>query len=141
MSIGGVDVVLLAPATECIGDVIVRACRGFWPNRECVFRDAHEHATHPLSDPWVWTVGVAQNEFSVYRDAAAAASWKEHGAVKSNANTMFHFIIGEPMAGEPSLIEVAMIFDKLTRAVRAFVSELQNGFLSLKAQVSEREAA
>lgn len=122
------DVVLLAPTSGYIGDVIVRACRRFWPGGECVFQDAQEHATRPLSDRWVWTVGVTRNEFSVYRDAAAAASWRKKGGVKSNANTMFHFIVGgEPVRGD--LVEIAMIFDKLTPDVRAFIKELQHALV------------
>ena len=128
MSIGGTDVVLLAPATECIGDIIVRACRRFWPGGECVFQDAQEHAVRLLSDRWVWTVGVARNEFSVYKDAAAAGLWKEKGGVKSNANTMFHFIVGdEKINGD--FVEIAMIFDKLTPDLRAFIKELRNALL------------
>lgn len=128
MCIGGMDIVLLAPATECIGDLIVRACRRYWPKGECVFQDAHEHATHSLSDRWVWTVGVTRNEFSVYRDAAAAASWKEKGAIKSNANTMFHFIVGDEMV-DGGFVEIAMVFDRSTSDVRAFIKELQNALL------------
>jgi hypothetical protein len=143
MSIGGQDVVLRAPACESIADVILRACRKYWFPAGCRFQDAQEQQVHSFSDPWVWMVGTSRNEFSVYQDDVAVASWRERGATKQNANTMFHFIIGEPLAEEPSLIEVAMIFDKLTPDVRAFVSNLQDDFLFLlRAQIPVlREAA
>ncbi len=132
---------LLASATECIGDVLVRACREFWPNRECLFQDAHEHVTHPLSDSWVWTVGVARNEFSIYRDEAAAASWEAKGAVKSNANMMIHFIIGDPLLDDPRVAEVAVIFDKWTPEIRRLLRDLKTSLVSTPSQAPTAEAA
>jgi len=141
MSIGGTDVVLLAPKGESIADAILHACAKHWPKADCQFQDANEEALHPLSDSWVWTVGAGRREFSVYRDAAAVASWREFGASKKNANTMFHFIIGEPSAAEPKLVEVAMVFDKMTFCVRGFIHNLQEAFLFLMAKAPSAEAA
>ena len=119
---------LLAPATESVADVILRACQAYWSQGECVFQDGGEYVTHPFSDRWVWTVGANRKEFSVYRNTAAAEAWKEKRAVRSNANTMFHFILGNEVT-DGGLVEVAMIFDKFTPEVRAFIKELQTALL------------
>lgn len=137
----GFDVLLLAPARECLGDVILHACRQHWPGHDCVFQDVDEVETHAFSKPWVWTAGTARQEFFVYRDQAAAASWTEDGAVPENRNTMFHFLIGAPLKDRPDLVEVTVVFDRLTPEVRRFLKGLQAGFQSLGTPLPWEEAA
>jgi hypothetical protein len=141
MSIGGRDIVFLAPGNESIADAILRVCRRHWLPATCLFQDAQEQQVRPFSDTWVWMVGTSRKEFSVYRDESAVVSWREEGATKQNANTMFHFIIGEQSAEKPSFVEVAMVFDKFTPKVRTFIENLRESFQSLMVQTPRPEAA
>lgn len=138
MCIGGIDIVLHAPASENAGDAILRACRIYWPESDCVFQDARVHAWRAFSDPWVWIVGTHCKEFSVYRDFAAVDSWKAHGAIQGNTNTMLHFIIGEPKSPAAETVEVAVVFDALTKSMERFLNDLHASF---NAAVFERRAA
>jgi hypothetical protein len=132
---GGLDVLLLAPAGECIADAIFRACRFHWREFDCVFQDASEARTYSFTDPWVWTVGAARTDFFVFRNQEAADSWEKNGAVKENRNMMFHFLIGGAGASGPELVEVAVVFDRFTPEVRSFIAQLQTSFLALMPQV------
>jgi hypothetical protein len=138
---GGVDVLMMAPADECVGDIILRVCRRHWEGSDCVFQDASESQTHSFSEQWVWEVGSSRKDFFVYRDQAAAVSWGAKGAVKENANTMFHFLIGDRLPAERRLLEVAVVFDKFDPAVRRFLKELQTAFLSAIPRMAVEEAA
>jgi hypothetical protein len=124
MSIGGVDTILLAPARECIAELLLRACQQHWQGQTWVIQDGDEEDFHLLDDPWVWRVGTQSKEFFVYRDRAAAESWKE-GPTPANANTMFHFIIGEALATNPGVREVVVICDDLTPEVQRFLASLK----------------
>ena len=141
MSIGGIDIVLLAPAKECVGDLILRVCCRHWNGRKCQFQDANDTNIRPLDDPWVWQVGTASKEFFVFRDPAAAESWGKEGAIPANANTMFHFIIGEPKADPPSTVEVGFVCDKLTTSVKDLLAELKAAFLAVIGGAKEYIAA
>src|SRR5437588_12950619 len=114
MLLGGDDELFLAPTAGCLADVILRACRQYWRNSPCVFEDAEGDRTYPLSDPWVWKVGTASQEFFVYRSQADADLWDSDGVVPPNMNTMFHFMIGNPLPSDPRFVEVAFAFDKRT---------------------------
>lgn len=137
----GVDVLMLAPRAECAAEVILRACRRFWRGRDCIFQDAEAREVRSLTDPWVWVQGVSKQEFSVYRDRQALASWDAQGGVKANANTMFHFVLGSASRNSPGFIEVAMVFDRSTPAMKAFVKNLRASLLSLARQMEITEAA
>jgi hypothetical protein len=141
MSFGGDDVVLLAPAGECIADIILRVCGRYWGGQGCIFQDVRQPDSHPFSDPWVWKVGTASKDFFVYRSRQDADSWETDGAVKGNANTMFQFIIGDVSETDPRLVEVAVVFDSLTPQVKGFINNLKNGFLSLMIHTPMQEAA
>jgi hypothetical protein len=141
MTVGGIDTVLLAPAGECVGDLVLRACCRHWDRWKCIFQDGNDQATHSLDEAWVWEVGTASKEFFVYRDRAAAESWNTDGATAANANTMFHFIIGEPRPGDPNTVEVAFVCDKLTREVKDFIADLKTTFLAGIAGWKVRQAA
>jgi hypothetical protein len=137
MSIGGIDVVLLAPAGQCLGDMILRDCLRHWPKEKPFFQDALETQVHPFDDPWVWTVGTTSKEFMVYRNQEAVRAWEE-GPTSANTNTMFHFIIGDVKPSEPGDVEVCLVCDKLTRDVKRFIANLTATFL---AGISRRRAA
>jgi hypothetical protein len=138
MSIGGIDVVLIAPADECLGDMILRACRRHWPKERPFFQDAmDENHVYSLDDPWVWKVGTKSKEFFVYQNEEAVRSW-EDGPTSANANTMFHFIIGEVNSSEAGDVEVCLVCDKMTRSVKHFVADLTVTFV---AAVPRRRAA
>jgi hypothetical protein len=141
MMIGGDDELLLAPANECIADVILRMCRLHWRGSPCVFEDANSDHTYPLSDPWVWKVGTTSREFFVYRSQADADLWEKEGAVPINVNTMFHFMIGDSMAADPRFVEVGFAFDKRTTEIRRFIEDLRSCFLSAMTQTPMPEAA
>jgi len=131
VSIGGFDFVLLAPQGVCAGDVILRACRRFWQERECFFQDASSESVYSLRDQWVWDEGTASTEFFVFRDAKAAKSWTQSGAVPSNRNTMLHFLVGETDPSNPGLIEVTMVFDRPTKEIRKLIEQLKASFAFL----------
>jgi hypothetical protein len=138
MSVGGIDIVLLAPANECLTDMILRACRRHWPNEKSYFQDANdENHVYSLDNSWVWKVGTTSKEFFVYRNEAAVKSWEE-GPTPANTNTMFHFIIGDANPSEPGEVEVCLVCDKLTRDVKRFIDDLTDTFL---AAVSIQRAA
>lgn len=137
MILGGYDVLLLAPAGECIADVLLRACRQHWRGSPCVFENVEGDRTIPLTDPWVWTVGTASREFFVYRNQADADRWDAEGAVSTKANTMFHFLIGDTVANG-RLVEVAFVFDKLTPPIRRLIRELRSTFLALSIRLPRR---
>jgi len=109
--IGGDDELFLAPAGECIADVILRMCRLHWRGSPCIFEDAGSDRTYSLSDPWVWTVGTTSRDFFVYRSQEDADLWEKEGAVPINVNTMFHFVIGDPLPSDPRFVEVGFAFD------------------------------
>jgi hypothetical protein len=141
MDIGGIDVLLRAPAGECLADMMLRACRQLWADSEPCFQDGESAEVRSLNDPWVWRVGTASREFFVYRSRADAASWGAEGAVPANANTMLHFLIGGPVPDDPRLVEVAVVFDKWTPEVRRLIGDLKTRFVSAPAQVQTAEAA
>jgi hypothetical protein len=141
MDIGGLDVLLYAPAGECIADMMLRACREMWANSEPCFQDGESTDIHPLSDPWVWRVGTTSQEFFVYRSRADASAWETEGAVPANANTMCHFLIGDRVPNAPWVVEVAVVFDKWTPEVRRLVQDLETRFASVPAHHPTTEAA
>ncbi len=141
MMLGGDDELFLAPAGECIADIILRACRLHWRESSCVFEVADGETLYPLSDPWVWTVGTASREFFVYRSQEDADLWGLDGSLPTNVNTMFHFLIGEPSVNTPRFVEVAFAFDKRTAAITRFIKDLRSYFLSLMTQTPSPEAA
>ena len=138
MMLYGCDVLLLAPAGECIADVLLRACRQHWRGCPCVFEDAEGDHTVPLTDSWVWKVGTASREFFVYRSQADADLWDDEGVQPPNPNTMFHFLIGDTVANG-RFVEVAFVFDKLTPALRQFIKELRSSFLVLNIRLPRRD--
>lgn len=141
MSVGGIDIVLPAPANPRLGDVIVYACRRHWPRERCYFQDALvEDEVHPLDDPWVWTVGTTSREFFVYQNRKAVKSW-EDGPTPKNVNTMLHFLVGEPLASDPSLVEVSLVCDKITPDIRRLVEDLRTSFSALVEEDLMQEAA
>jgi hypothetical protein len=141
MHIGGIDVLLHAPAGECVADMMLRACRQLWADSEPWFQDGESTDVHSFSDPWVWRVGTASREFFVYRSREDAASWETDGAVPANANTMLHFLIGDPVANDPRFVEVAVVFDKWTPEIRRLIRDLETRFASTPAQATIPEAA
>jgi hypothetical protein len=140
MSVGGVDILLLAPAQECVADLILRACQRHWHGSECHFQHADQAEAHSLREAWVWTRGTASREFFVYRDRQAFSDWGLHGAVRSNQNSMFHFLIGSAVPAS-GLVEVTLVCDRLTGEVKQLVGDLRNSFLDGAADAGYREAA
>jgi hypothetical protein len=141
MDIGGIDVLLRARAGECIADMMLRACRELWGDSKPCFQDGESTEVLSLNEPWVWRVGTSSREFFVYRSRADADSWEADGAVSANANTMLHFLIGDPMPEDPRLVEVAVVFDKWTPEIRRLIADLKTRFVSTPAQVRMAEAA
>jgi hypothetical protein len=141
MTLGGDDELFLAPAGECIADVILRACRLHWQDSPCIFEDADSDRIYALNDPWVWTVGTARREFFVYRSREDAYLWGMDGAVPTNVNTMFHFMIGDSLPNDPRFVEVGFAFDKRTPEIRRFIQDLRSSFLSTMTQTPMPEAA
>jgi hypothetical protein len=141
MCIGGIDVVLIAPARESVGDLILRACRRLWPGEICYFQEVtDEKRVYPFTDPWVWRKGTATNEFFVYQNEDAVKAW-EDGPTRRNVNTMVHFIIGEPDPATGETREVAVVFDKWTHPIKTFLGDLEHGFLSALAGEGVRRVA
>jgi hypothetical protein len=141
MVIGGDDELFLAPAGECIADVILRMCQLHWRDSPCIFEDADSDRTYPFSDPWVWKIGTTSQEFFVYRSQEDADLWEKDGTVPINANTMFHFMISEPIPDDPRFVEVSFAFDKRTAEIRRFIQDLRNCFLSMMTQMPMLEVA
>jgi len=141
MTLGGDDEVLLAPAGECVADVILRLCRLHWRGSPCVFEDADSDRSYPLSDPWVWKVGTASREFFVYRSQEDADLWGMEGVVPPNVNTMFHFLIGDPLPSDARFVEVGFAFDKRTTEIRCFIQDLRSCFLATMTRTLAPEAA
>jgi hypothetical protein len=141
MVIGGDDELFLSPAGECIADVILRMCRLHWRDSPCIFEDADSDRTYPFSDPWVWKIGTTSQEFFVYRSQEDADLWEKDGTVPINANTMFHFMISEPIPDDPRFVEVSFAFDKRTAEIRRFIQDLRNCFLSMMTQMPMLEVA
>jgi hypothetical protein len=131
MCIGGFDLLMRAPAHACIGDVILHACRRYWSDDISIFQDVNDTSWQPLTDPWVWNVGAASKEFFIFQNEEAARRWHEEGATAKNANTMFHFLVGEPEPASAKCVEVDLVCDKVTPSVRSLVQELEAGFLDL----------
>jgi hypothetical protein len=140
MCIGGVDVLLQARTGDCIADVILRACSKLWEHDKPYFQDAGSTEIHALSDPWVWRVGTASREFMVYKDRRAVEQWRIEGATRRNENTMLHFLIGGHEATPPGIVEVALVCDRLTPAIRQLARELQTSFLPLRKLSTPRRA-
>lgn len=131
MSVGGIEISLHAPAGKDLGDMIVRVCRRHWAGERCYFQDAEDaDNAHPFDDPWVWTIGTSLKEFFVYQNEAAWRAWDDEGAISTNANTMFHFLIGTPDASHPDMVEICLVCDRLTAEVKRLSSELQKVFVA-----------
>jgi hypothetical protein len=127
MSIGGTDIVLLAPADVPIADLVLRICRRFWPN--CVFQEANSAAVHKLDEVMLWLRLTGCNEFFIYHDSDAADTWTTHGSTSINLNNMLHFILSEqPRA---NLVEVTLVCDVLTDELRMLIDSLKSGFQDL----------
>lgn len=129
MSIGGYDILLLAPSDEAVGDVILRTTWRHWP--DCVFQAANDEKVHRLNEPWVWQVGTAQSEFFIYRNKHAADRWEAEGATRRNLETMLYFLV-KRNSDDSTICFVTLVCGKVTGSVRKLVEELQTGFLSLK---------
>jgi len=141
MPLGGIDFVLTAPARECLGDVILRACRRHWRFERCFFQDANdEENVYPIDDAWVWNIGVASREFFVYKNEKAVTAWAD-GPTRDNVNTMIHFIIGEPLPADPQIVEVAMVCDKRTPEMDRLVTDLRECFGGLAEALTRKIAA
>jgi hypothetical protein len=141
MSIGGIDEILIAPARESAGDIILRACQRLWPGEVCYFQEGDdENHVYPFTDPWVWIRGTASEEFFVYPNQEAFRAWAD-GPTPQNVNLMLHFILGEvaPPTGETR--EVAVVYDRTTKEIKAFLRDLQDGFLSALAVEGVRKVA
>src|SRR5262245_20821461 len=114
MSIGGVGVVLLAPAGERLGEIILTAFRRHWAQDPCFFQDAGDQGQiRPFEDPWVWKVETTSREFFVFPNEEAAKSWAE-GPTRENINQMLHFLIGDGKPENRGDVEVCLVCDKLT---------------------------
>ena len=132
MSIGGHDAVLLAPAQECVGDTILRTCQRHWEGQTPCFQNATDEVhVYGFDDSWVWTKGAASKEFFVYKNRRAVAAWKT-GPTASNVNTMLYFIIGDSSPAQFGLVEIAVVFDKFTKEIKRFLSDLQQALLLVK---------
>ena len=140
MSIGGVDVLLLAPAAQSLGDIILRVCRWHWPEGRCIFQEVEEIPWYPLDNGRVWQVGVRSRDFFVYKDEEAVAAWAD-GPTRSNVNTMLHFIIGDPLPDRPQIVEVALVCDRITPDVRRLGDDLSRRFAELIDVTTLKEAA
>jgi hypothetical protein len=141
MPVGGMEVVLPAPAQECIGDIILRACRRHWPGETCYFQDVtDEENVYSLNEPWVWLRGTTSKEFFVYRNRAAVEAWAD-GPTAANVNSMLHFIIGAGNGPDRDTVETTVVFDRLTKDVRFFLDDLQSTFLSTAAGMQGRGPA
>ncbi len=136
MAIGGIDVVLTAPAGICHGDVIVRACQRLWAGHECRFQDVQSVVIYSLKDPWVWRSGTRLWEFFVYKNQKAVDDWKD-GPTRSNRNTMLHFILALAPSDE-STMEIAVVFDKRDKEINAFLRDLESSFFNLETLSFER---
>jgi hypothetical protein len=124
--IGGIDIVLVAPAEVPLADVIVRRMAETWPSG--LFEDVDADRSYGLSDPWVAIHAANSKEFFVYRDAAAEESWEQNGAVPENANTMIHFLIGGLLSGKHRLRQMTIVCDQETDELKQLVSDLKNIF-------------
>jgi hypothetical protein len=124
--IGGIDIVLVAPAGVPLADVIVRRMAETWPDG--LFEDVDADHSFPLVDPSLAFRAGQSKEFFVYRDAAAAESWEQDGAVAENANSMIHFLIGGLLAGKHRLRQMTIVCDHESDDVKQLVSDLRNTF-------------
>jgi hypothetical protein len=144
MSIGGEDIILKAPADGApgdLGDIILRACWRHWEYGDCHFEDADRPGAYSFREPWVWTVGTTSKEFFVYKDAAAAESWEQYGMTRANASAMLHFLIGGWEPTPPGIIEVTLVCDRQTRAIKTLVAQLRAMFENGVPRYNRMEAA
>jgi hypothetical protein len=125
--IGRRDIVLFSPVDFNVTDLVLRVCRDRWP--KAVFQDADSHDVHAISEPWVWTVGTRSGEFFVYREQDVIAEWLSKGVHAEEPNSMLHFLVRNPPAGEPQLTEVTLVYDKVDRTVRSIIESLRSAFL------------
>jgi len=140
MGIGGTDTVLIAPKDMSHGDLILTACQRLWSGHECLFQDASDIELHSLREPWIWLAGSQSRDFFVYRDRAMADSWRENGATRTNSNTMLQFILSAPNEDDGT-IEIAVVYDRATRAVERFIRDLNASIVNLASSSPQRGAA
>lgn len=127
MALGGVEFLLRAPARPDLADCIFRACERHWPEGECYFQDVLETKCYGFADQHVWDTGVKSKEFFIYQNQSAVSAWEE-GPSPRNVNQMLHFTLGDPMEDEPALLEVSLVCDRSTPAIRSLIDDLNECF-------------
>jgi hypothetical protein len=120
--IGGVDVVFWVRDERAAVDAILRIARRHW--KDYVFQNADDLAPLPRIDDSRTPV-PSGDQFFVYRDAAAAASWEDQGAVPENANTMLHVLVGKRRQPGTHFRSLTVVCDELTGEMADMIAEIR----------------
>jgi hypothetical protein len=126
MSIGGIDAVIDSPPGVPVSDYILLRVAYLWP--ESCFQDADEDECRPVAHHSTKVRARRTREFFVYRDRAAAASWKSYGATEANSNTMLHFLIDDDPVDMDRPRHVTLVFDERTEQVEQLIRDIATGF-------------
>jgi hypothetical protein len=130
MMIGGTDVIIETPPNVPVADLILRHLRYFW--HDARFQDAEEEEDYDIHNPRVFIRGARGKEFLVYRDQAAAESWKRDGMTPTNSDSMLYFIIQDIPNAENRPGEMTMVCGERTEEIQQLVRDLQWSFQSIQ---------
>jgi hypothetical protein len=127
MNIGGIDLNLSVSPRISVTDVALRVCGRYWPQAMC--EDIESEAAFPVSEA-ASKLPRDSEEFFVYRDADAAASWDRDGLAPENANTMIHFLFGPKPRKNADRREITIVYDhrdkgEMRKLIDALIRELQ----------------
>lgn len=124
--IGGMDIIISAPASSPVSDIVVRRMRQLWPAG--IFQDADSVDKHDIFEAWVNITGTKSRDFFVYRDANAVRAWEEVGASPENQNTMLHFLIRLGERNGSAIEELTVVCDRRSHDVARLIDDLEATF-------------
>jgi hypothetical protein len=122
--IGGTDVVLWVRDDVPIADVVFRTVRRHWP--DMVYQNPDDESV-PFLRPGPSLPKPAGPEYFIYKDAAAARSWDEHGAVPENHNTMLYVIEGKRRHPDGRRRSLTLVCGELVGDMKAIIEEIEAG--------------
>jgi hypothetical protein len=121
MEMSGIDQCFPAAPGIPVTDIVLRACRRFWPR--CVVRDADGDSDHAIVEPYVWMEFAGSDEFFVYRSSEDAQDWHENGLTDANKAAMLHLMLDPPADGAEGSCTVEF-HDENDPTIRAILETL-----------------
>jgi hypothetical protein len=125
MTIGGIDITLEVPRGVAVHQRIIDQVLRFWPDAR--FQDVESEDDGSLADAGVRLKARDSREFFIYRDRAAAESWRRDGASAATWGTMLQFLVDEGLEETTGRGRVTIVCDERTEPVEQVIRALKGG--------------